>query len=183
MKISEILTELGGKNKVYSTDKNRCGKYAHCYGKAYDHLFAPFDREAELDIIEIGIEYGPSLEAWKRFFPNANVVGVDIEDKAVKKLPGIDYIISDVKDMKPEKPFDIVIDDGSHKLRDVKHVVENFELKVGGLMVIEDCQAPDHWFEAVRKRTKYSIELIDLRDLYNSRDDFMIALHNYGYNF
>lgn len=174
MKISEILTR-------YSTDKNRCDKRSHCYGLAYDHLFSKFDREAELDIIEIGTEFGASLDAWREFFPNANISGVDIEDKVDDKVPSINYIISDVKDMKPEELYDIVIDDGSHKLYDVKHVVDNFKLKVGGIMVIEDCQAPNHWFRAVRKRTDYTIELIDLRKGPNSRDDFMIVLHNYGY--
>jgi hypothetical protein len=35
--------------------------------------------------------------------------------------------------MRPNKEYDIVIDDGSHKLSDVVHTVRNFKLKVVGI--------------------------------------------------
>ena len=181
MKISEILTKLGGDGE-FSTDKNRCRKWGHCYGKAYDHIFKSFDRKAKLDIVEVGTEWGASLLAWRMFFPNANITGIDIVDMVKDKLPDVEYIISDVKDFKPEKEFDIVIDDGSHKLSDVLHTVWHLRLKVGGVMIIEDCQAPDHWYEKIRKNTTYSIETIDLRHIYKQHDDFLIVLRNYGYH-
>ena len=43
MKISEILTKL--KDGPRSTDKNRCKKWGHCYGLAYDNIFRSFDRK------------------------------------------------------------------------------------------------------------------------------------------
>ena len=48
-------------------------------------------------------------------------------------------------------------------------------------MVIEDCQAPNHWFEKVRSVTKYSVEWLDMREVNNQHDDFMLVLRNYGY--
>jgi len=60
-KISHILSE-------YKTDKNNNEKRGHCYGKAYDLLFEPFNRLEKLDIIEIGTQYGESLLAWRDFF-------------------------------------------------------------------------------------------------------------------
>ena len=173
-KISQILTK-------YETDKNLCRKNAHCYGMAYDQIFKAFDRNAKLEIIEIGTEYGESLLAWREYFPNANISGIDNVDKVENKHEKIDYIISDVKNFKPDKELDIVIDDGSHKLSDVLCTVNNFKLKLGGVMIIEDAQAPVHWFEAIQKITKYSIETIDLREMYGQRDDFVIVLRNYGY--
>jgi len=182
MKISEILTKYAYKSDCeHGTDKNRCKKHGHCYGLAYDNIFKHFDKNAELDLIEIGTEFGGSLIAWKEFFPNANVTGIDIEDKVEKKRENIKYVISDVKNFKPEKEYDIVIDDGSHRLSDVVYTVKNFKLKPEGVMIIEDCQAPEHWFEKIRKNTNYSIELIDLRELYKQPDDFLIILRNYGY--
>ncbi|MCL4416328.1 MAG: class I SAM-dependent methyltransferase [Actinobacteria bacterium] len=172
--ISQILTE-------HKTDKNLCRKGGHCYGLAYDYIFKSFDKNAKLSIVEIGTEYGASLLAWREFFPNAKITGIDIEDKVVNKDENVEYIISEIKEFKPDKEFDIVIDDGSHKLSDVLCTVKNFRLKVGGIMVIEDCQAPAHWYEAIKKRTKYAIEAIDLRGVYGQHDDFLIVLRNYGY--
>lgn len=172
--ISQILSK-------HKTDKNLCRKGGHCYGLAYDHIFKSFDRFAKLDIIEIGIEYGASLLAWREFFPKANIAGVDIEDKVEFKRKDIEYIISDIKTLKPKKKFDIVIDDASHRLSEVLLTVKNLKLKPGGVMVIEDCQAPVHWYEAIKKRSLYSIETVDLRKMYGRRDDFLIILRNYGY--
>ena len=93
--MKNISTILSGLN----TDKNRCVKRSHCYGRAYDLLFKPFDRLASLDIVEIGTEYGDSLLAWKKFFPHASVSGIDIEDRVENKHPEIKYIISDVNIM------------------------------------------------------------------------------------
>lgn len=175
MKISKVLEK-------YDTDKNKNLKDWHCYGKAYDHIFRSFNRKDKLDIIEIGTEYGESLLAWREFFPNANITGVDNVDSVEKKRDDIEYIISDVKKLKPKKEFDIVIDDGSHKLSDVLHTVWHFRLKVGGVMIIEDVQAPDHWYEKIKKNTRYHIETIDLRHINKQHDDFLIVLHNYGYH-
>jgi len=184
MRISELLTKYAyTSDNEHGTDKNRCKKWGHCYGLAYDHIFEKFDKNDKIDIIEVGTEYGASLIAWKEFFPNANVAGIDIVDRAENKRADIEYIISDVKDLKPEKEYDIVIDDGSHKLSDVIHTVKNFKLKVGGIMIIEDCQAPQHWFEKIRKNTNHTIELIDLRKVYGQHDDYLIVLRRYGYDF
>lgn len=171
MKISEVLLK-------YDTDKN---KDRHCYGRVYDYLFSFFDRKAPLEIIEIGTEFGESLLAWREFFPNAKITGVDIVDVVKKKRLDIKYLFTDVKDLRPKTPFDIVIDDGSHKLSEVVHVVRNFKLKAGGIMVIEDCQAPGHWYLKIKKHTQYSIECIDLREVNGQPDDYLIVLRNYGY--
>jgi len=115
------------------------------------------------------------------FFSYANITGVDIKDLVINKSDDIEYIISDIKDMKPNKKYDIVIDDGSHKISDVMDTVRNFKLKERGIMVIEDCQAPNHWYKKIRRNTKYAIEAIDLRKVNGKRDDFLIVLRNYGY--
>lgn len=169
--ISELLAG-------YDTDKNKNVKGAHCYGNSYDVLFSEFDRDQKLDIIEIGVEKGWSLIAWKEFFKNANVTGVDIVDAIEERREDIKYVISDIYDLGMHEEFDIVIDDGSHKMRDVLWTVENVKLKKGGMMIIEDCQAPDHWTKAVKKRTEYSVETIDLREINGQHDDFLIILRN-----
>jgi len=171
--ISEIL-------RKYKTDKNR---RIHNYGLAYDGILRHFDRNAKLDIVEIGVLYGESIKAWRECFPNANITGIDIEEDCIDKIDDVTYIIDDVRNVKPNKPFDIIIDDGNHMLKYVYSTIENFKLKVGGVMVIEDCRNPELWYEKIKERTKYSMECIDLRDKGRSRyrDNFLIVLRNYGY--
>ena len=171
--ISEIL-------KKYDTDKN---KRNHMYGRVYDSILRPFDRNAKLDIAEIGVLFGESIRAWRECFPNANLMGIDILDNVENKLEDVEYVISDVRRFIPEKKFDIVIDDGSHKINDIMFTVKHFQLKVGGVMIIEDCNRPYLLFEKLKKKTKYSIECIDLREVGSSKhiDDFLIVLRNYGY--
>ena len=172
MKISEIL-------KKYDTDKNT----KHCYGKFYDRLFRSFDRNADLDIIEVGIYYGESLLAWREFFPNAYITGLDIEDIVKKKDKSIEYDISDIKDFNTAIEYVIVIDDGSHKLPDVLATIKNLQLKDGGVMVIEDLQRRKYLLRHIAKavRKKYSLEYINLRSVRRRNDDFLIVLRNYGY--
>jgi trans-aconitate methyltransferase len=106
---------------------------------------------------------------------------LDIIDKVPEKRSDINYIISDIKVFKPEGEFDIVIDDGSHQLVDVLFTVRNFKLKEGGVMVIEDCQHPKNWYRTIKANTRYHMEEISLQRFGNKRDNFLIALHNYGY--
>ena len=153
------------------------------YGPVYDSVLSHFDRNAKLDIAEIGVLYGESLRAWRECFPNANITGVDIVDNVENKINDVEYVISDVREYQPNKRFDIVIDDGSHKINDVMFTVKHFKLKVGGVMIIEDCNRPYMLFDKIKEKTKYSIECIDLREISRGphHDDFLIVLRNYGY--
>jgi len=136
MKISEILAK-------YETDKVS----HHNYGDAYDELLGRFDRNAPLEILEIGTQKGGSLLAWKEVFPNANVTGLDIVDVVPEKyrLDTVTRIISDVKEWKTDKTFDIIIDDGSHFESDVRYTLNNLKLKPNGIMIVEDIQDDTVW--------------------------------------
>ncbi len=173
MKISEVLEK-------YDTDKHTNEKGGHCYGLAYDYLFRPY--EGEIDLLEVGTYHGESLLAWREFFPEANITGIDIEDTVEEKHPDINYLLFDIANFRPSEKFDIVIDDGSHHLSDVVHTVNNIKLKPGGMMVIEDCQAPDHWYKKIKKYTNYTMEGIDLREVNDQHDDYLIVLRSYGVN-
>lgn len=166
--IAEIL-------KQYDTDKNN----HHSYGDSYDNIFGSFDRNGKLDILEIGVQKGWSLKAWKDYFPNANIVGIDISDTRVHK-EGYEFILDDVKNIKLDKEFDIIIDDGSHFLEDVLYVTKNFKLKKDGVMIIEDCQDPDYWIREVLKVVpdEYTVSYDDLRWIKGHYDDFLIIIRN-----
>lgn len=136
LKITEILAS-------YDTDK----EIFHRYGQTYEKIFAKFDREAPLNILEIGTQKGGSLLAWKEYFPNSNVYGVDTIDVVPEEYrkDTVMRIISDIKEWKNDIEWDIVIDDGSHYLMDLAYVIPNYciKLKMGGALIIEDVRNPN----------------------------------------
>ena len=197
MKISEILLK-------YKSDKNHgtitniysdldswslCDnpplKLGHTYGDSYDEIFELFNRNDSITFLEIGIQKGGSLLAWKDYFPNANIFGVDIVDNILPEYRKdyFTYIISDIKNESvieqfTDIMFDIIIDDGSHYLSDV-FVVKNYlkKLKNNGVLIIEDCQQPEYWLSEIQKITpnNFTITTKDLRHL-NSYDNFLIVI-------
>jgi len=133
------LIEIG---KNFKTTKNRTG-FLPIYEK-YFHNY----KNKKINILEIGIDDGGSLKLWRKYFPNANIVGLDIfpkdfEINGVKMFQGDQSNISDLKKITTEyKNFDIIIDDGSHVS---KQTIKSFQylfdfLKKDGLYVIEDLQ-------------------------------------------
>lgn len=135
MGITEIL-------KKYDTDKESF----HRYGSTYETIFSKFDRNSKLNILEIGTQKGGSLLAWKEYFPNANVYGVDIVDVVPDEYrkDTVTRIIADIKKWENDMEWDIVIDDGSHYLLDLAYVITNYfmKLKLNGVLVIEDVRHP-----------------------------------------
>jgi demethylmacrocin O-methyltransferase len=89
---------------------------------------------------------------WRRYFPNARIVGVDIYPKAIQ-ASRMTFERGDQSDpvllqrlVRDHGPFDLVIDDGSHIGR---HITASFSglwdaVKPGGYYVIEDLQASYH---------------------------------------
>lgn len=184
MKISEILLK-------YKTDKNlglsETGE-GHCYGPAYDQIFSFFNKEAELDILEIGIQKGGSLVAWKEYFSNSNIYGIDIEDQILEEYrrENFNYLIADIKSDESKlwlknKTFDIIIDDGSHKPYDIMYVVDNFlkNLKPNGWMILEDCWQPEQWLSLVQNliSEEYEMSIYDARNIRGNIDDFLILIN------
>ena len=168
-KISEFLNKYGS---------DKCAK--HAYGIVYDDFFSKYDRNTELNILEIGVEHGGSLLAWKDYFPNARVTGVDIKDVRQYKRDDVEFMLSDVKNYKPDRQFDIIIDDGSHYDKDVLWAATNLSLslKPGGIMIIEDVQKE---YEITRKIAKnldgkFIVSVMDLRKVQGWYDDFLIFI-------
>lgn len=178
MKISEIL-------KKYETDKVRgFDPNGHCYGETYDEIFSKFDRQLALNIMEVGVQKGGSLLAWKEYFPNATVTGIDIVDvrKPEYISESVNFIKSNVRDFIPTATFDIVIDDGSHLLTDVVFVVKRYlsHLNPGGVIIIEDVQRPGEWVPEIQKIIQplggFELQYRDLRKVHGYGDDFMIIV-------
>lgn len=140
------LQEIGMK---YGTDKATHHKYCDFYEEHFP------DRTFSGRLLEIGVMDGASLKMWAEYYPDASIVGVDIDDKRhlLPEMPSnVTIVTADAtshKQMQPLGKFDIIVDDGSHMASDQ---LMSFcwlyfnQLDADGLYVIEDLHTtlPDH---------------------------------------
>ena len=140
------LDQIGGH---YCTDKSYPNRTAQItYLEIYEMYFQRF-KEAAIDMVEIGVRRGQSINTWNKYFTNANsIYGIDIDETWWSSLlfDHIHYIHADATEaaildnFSPEQQFDIIIDDASHIN---EQIIKSFEifyprLKSGGIYVIED---------------------------------------------
>ena len=137
----------------FGTDKNSTH---HNYGRQYGPIFESL-RYRSIKMLEIGVFGGQSVMAWRRAFPAAvSIVGVDINAECkIYQNPaqGIWIEIGDQTDAdfladinRRHGPFDLILDDGSHRNIDVLPTFEILfpMLKDGGLYVVEDTTVYRH---------------------------------------
>lgn len=134
----------------FTTNKGKkITKWKH-YFPIYEKHFTPI-RNKPIKILEIGILNGGSLEMWRYYFPEATIVGIDINPLCKEhEQEGINIRIGDQTDEKFLQSlidefgtFDLIIDDGSHH---VAHVNKTFQflfpkLADDGIYFIEDTHA------------------------------------------
>ena len=148
------LTQIARRS---GTDKWGVHHYTTHYERHLGHL-----RDQRFVLLEIGVggyarsgEGGGSLRMWKRYFRQAQIVGLDIEDKSFLDRPRMTTVQGDqtdaaVLDSVIERfgvPL-VVIDDGSHRPADI---IETFRilfplLPDGAVYAIEDTQT-SYWPE------------------------------------
>jgi hypothetical protein len=158
--------DLDALARYYGTDKGSQTvgiAVGHNYTPTYQRHFAA-RRKTVRSVLEIGVggtssvegydtrAGGQSLRMWRRYFPHATILGIDIHDKAIS-APRIHFERGDGTDPAFLKrvisrygPFDIVIDDGSHIGREI---IASFgvlweAVKPGGFYVIEDLPLAYH---------------------------------------
>lgn len=129
--------------------------FTHHYDEEY---FRHFDslRDKTLTLLEIGVggygnpkAGGESLRVWRDYFQNADVHGIDNAPKTLKLGSRIQVWHGSQSDVefltnlnKDAGPFDIIIDDGSHRPDDIFVSFTTLFplLKPGGIYVIEDLE-------------------------------------------
>lgn len=142
----------------HGTDK----LWLHHYDAEYARHFEPL-RDRPIRLLEIGIggygakgRGGHSLQVWRDYGPGWAVAGVDVEDKSFLDGGRIRTFVADQG--KPDElmaihdaagPFDIIIDDGSHRQPDILTSFRTLfpVLRPGGIYVIEDLETayrPDY---------------------------------------
>lgn len=141
-------TEKTLKEIFEDPDHNLSVKFPH-HIDIYEQFFAPF-RGKMINVVEVGVSQGGSLQAWSRYFgPAANIVGVDISTGALNPGdPGISVLTGDqsdrafLRELKNSlKVIDIFIDDGSHNPTEQTITFEEIFDAInpdGGLYICED---------------------------------------------
>jgi hypothetical protein len=135
----------------HGTDKWGLHFYTPTYHALFSHL-----REAPIRLLEIGVGGygmkkvgGASLAMWADYFPNGRIIGIDIEEKELDLGPRVTLLKGAQADAAflarlgtEHGPFDILIDDGSHRPSDVVASFHELfpQMADGGLYVIEDVQ-------------------------------------------
>lgn len=134
MGIAELFTKYGTDKDLY-----------HSYGPIYQSLFDGRENEVEM-VLEIGVLLGQSLRAFRDHFPNALIVGIDLnqpqmdgERLSIVKADATDPFAMGVVG---HNLFDLIIDDGSHQIEDQKASMRLLwgSVRPGGFYVIEDLQ-------------------------------------------
>lgn len=135
----------------HGTDKWGIHFYTPTYHEVLGHL-----RDRPVRLLEIGVGGyanpdcgGLSLLMWRDYFPNGRIFGLDNEFKRLPSQDRIEIVRGDqssASDLEvlahTHGPFDVIIDDGSHR---PKHVVFSFEnlfpaLREDGIYIVEDTQ-------------------------------------------
>ena len=156
---------------------NRAGpvldKWPHYFPIYAKHL-AQF-RGRQLKVLEIGVYRGGGLELWQSYLgPDAQIIGLDVDEAAVRAAAGrYPVVLGDQEDPEVLRtieaeygPFDIVIDDGGHTMRQQIVSIETLFplLNDGGVYLVEDCHtsywpafggelgAPDSFIEWSKRR-------------------------------
>ncbi|MBU72042.1 class I SAM-dependent methyltransferase [Spongiibacter sp.] len=143
---------------IYINHEGKASDKWLSYFACYDRTFLPLRAEA-VNLLEIGVQNGGSLEIWAKYFPHAeSIVGCDINEECGELQFDDDRISVVVGDAtQPEtrasvvehcSEFDIIIDDGSHTSSDIVGAFLTYFslLRDDGIFVVEDL-ACSYWQE------------------------------------
>lgn len=182
---SELLRIIGDL-KLFNTDKSTGHSYIP---HLYDELFLPF-KDKKTNILEIGTREGDSLRLWQKYFANAKIYGIDNGTSGKFKnfdLDRVEIIFGDGYDKKTtshiKSKYSVIIDDGSHKLDDMKKCIEIYYKKLakGGIIILEDIQ-DFKWVDEIKKFSSElgitSVKEYDLRPIKKRYDDVAIVVTN-----
>lgn len=143
---------------LYARHAGKVSDTWSAYLREYDRILSIY-RDRAINLLEIGVQNGGSLEIWSEYFHNAKaIVGCDInpacdqlrfDDARVVLICGDANSDESERRIVEHAPWlDIVIDDGSHRSSDiVKSFARYFpRLRDGGVFLVEDLHC-SYWSE------------------------------------
>lgn len=144
------LTELANN---CPTDKGTKFRSCHGFTEFYEPFISKFRNDNKTkNILEIGVDEGKSLQLWDEYFESGcNIIGLDIDDKTHFNTNNITcFQLDQGKEEHLEHykkyfqendiKFDIILDDGSHHMKDQILTFTYFidSLSDNGVYFIED---------------------------------------------
>lgn len=164
------------------------GLPGHNYAEIYDKYLKDLKVKK---MLEIGVARGRSLMMWNRYFDyKAEIHGIDIDIKQSENefiypvhlhqgdQKDIDWLNKEFEGME----FDLIIDDGSHRMKDQQVSLKTLfpKLRSGGLYVIEDLHTSNikefsSGFDS-DESTLYLLEIIMKNGLFENQ---IISLKDY----
>ncbi len=176
---------------LHRTDDKVMTKMDH-YLDVYHRLLAPW-RSQDISFLEIGIWKGGSIKMWQDYFgPESRLTFLDIDpDCKAFEVPGLTVEIGDQSDgiflqdvATKHGPFDIIIDDGGHKMHQQKASFNALwsQLSDGGIYVVEDTHT-SYWpgfgggFRAQKSFVEFSKDLIDRMHSWYTDQDYIFPFH------
>jgi hypothetical protein len=176
----------------YMTDK--CPQIKHPFTPVYFELLKD-KRKSIKKVLEIGVGYektalpwrpyrtGASLLMWRDFFPNALIYGADNDPKAIyngKRIKSFLCNQSKKEDLtklikKVGSDIDLLIDDGSHKLKDQIFTCLTLMpmIKKDVIYIIEDVKYPKKISSALKR---YDCWIPNLKRQF--KDDNVVVVRN-----
>jgi hypothetical protein len=193
-------TDLCSIMNKYGSDKGN--GFHHNYTLLYKAIFENRRNEA-LNLFEVGLgtnntdvpsnmglngKPGASLYGWREYFPNANIVGADVDKRILFQSDRISTFYVDqlnsevIKNMWDNIPymFDIIIDDGLHTYNANINFLNNSlnKLKKNGIYIIEDIHINEvamfHKTLSENPRIQYSI--YNIPNTRNSSDNILAVI-------
>lgn len=131
---------------IFLNEKRRSVKHKN-YFQVYEEYLNKYIKK-KITFVEIGVANGGSLRVWKKYFKNARIIGIDLNNECkVFEEKKIEIIIGDQADplfwekfFKKVGKVDIIIDDGGHtnlqQITTLSKCIPN--IKDGGLFIVED---------------------------------------------
>ncbi len=174
-KLSKIYNKFSAPEG--SGDKGTAHSYIENY---YHHKFEKI-RLNKLNILEIGVSTGLSLEMWSEYFPKSNIIGIELENISYKPSNNrIKVIIGDATDSKTFENInglDIIIDDGSHVFTDqiFSYAILYDKLNKGGIYIIEDVKNIND-VGTFFSRLNTNAKIFDFRKLKKRHDDVIVEI-------
>ena len=139
---------------TYNTDKS---SKSHNFCEFYDKNL---NLKNVKSLLEIGVKHGASLKSWAGYIPDAAIHGMDSSKKIAYQcrkengepkteclgFPNIEIDYTDqnskeqLKNSIGEKMFDLIIDDGGHKVDQQQNTLETYwnHINPGGAFIMED---------------------------------------------
>ena len=159
----------------FNTDKGT----THSYLDSYASLLQPY-MDKQINLLEIGVDYGYSLALWRKYFDKAKIYGIDNRD-VLKFNDDVNVTFYDANDPSiinkfySDIEFDIIIDDASHEVEHQALRVPIYlpKLRSGGIYIIEDIQSLDNEGDLL-KSLGPNVEVLDLRGIKNRPDDVLM---------